>query len=214
MDEQLNAGEKKKTEEKKKKINLKPAAGSVKKVDVRWVVTIIIWTFVLSITAGFSSQELISGVSLFWAFVILIVIILIGIIFDIIGIGVATADEQPFHSLAARKFKAAREAIALIKNAEKVSNFCNDVVGDICGVVSGATGAIIVESIASHYEMNVLVLSLIVTAFIAAFTVGGKAIGKSFAMTKSNSIVYMVANIAHASKSFLQFLFFWRKKEK
>ena len=71
------------------------------------------------------------------AFLILLVIVMVGIIFDIIGVAVTSADEKPFHSMAARKVPGSQEAIKLLRNAERVSSICNDVVGDICGVVSG-----------------------------------------------------------------------------
>ena len=83
------------------------------------------------------------------AFLILLAIILIGIIFDIIGMAVATADEKPFHSMASRKVAGASDAIKLLRNAERVSSICNDVVGDICGVVSGSASATIAALIVS-----------------------------------------------------------------
>ncbi|WDC83794.1 hypothetical protein PL321_14940 [Caloramator sp. mosi_1] len=85
----------------------------------------------------------------FFCFFVLISIIFVGIIFDIIGVAVTAAEEAPFHSLASRKVKGAKTAVKLIRNADKVSNFCNDVIGDICGVVSGAAGAIIISKLIS-----------------------------------------------------------------
>ena len=63
------------------------------------------------------------------AFVVLACFILLGIVFDIIGVAVTAADERPFHSMAAHRTPGAREALGLIRKANKVSSFCNDVVG-------------------------------------------------------------------------------------
>ena len=82
-------------------------------------------------------------------------IILVGILFDIIGTAVAAAEESALNAKAAKKVPGAREGVYLIKNADKVANFCNDVIGDICGTVSGAIGAALVfQVLASHPTWN------------------------------------------------------------
>ena len=83
------------------------------------------------------------------ALLILALFIGLGILFDIIGVAVTAADPRPFHSMAAHKEKGAKEALKLLRNADRVSSVCNDVVGDICGIVSGATGAVIVARLQS-----------------------------------------------------------------
>lgn len=177
-----------------KKIKLYKKKTSDKNTNIKWIVLIIIWTFIISASISFVSNSLLSGVGIFFAFFVLVSIILIGIIFDIIGVAVTAAEEAPFHSLASRKVIGAKTAVKLIRNADKVSNFCNDVIGDICGVVSGAAGAIIISKLISKgISNNETVLALIVSATIASLTVGGKAIGKNFAMTQSNNIVYKTA---------------------
>ena len=132
------------------------------------------------------------------AFLILLVIILVGILFDVIGMAVATADEKPFHSMAARKVTGAHEAIALLRNAERVSSICNDVVGDICGVVSGSASATIAVQILSHFEFTwPQMISLLMSALAAGLTVGGKAIGKTFAINSCTTIVHTVGKLIH-----------------
>ena len=76
------------------------------------------------------------------------------------------------------------------KNADKVSSFCNDVIGDICGIISGSAGVIIATFLANTFEINIFIVTLLVTAIIAALTIGGKALGKSIAINKSNYILY------------------------
>ena len=130
------------------------AAKRERRKQIRWVVTIFITTILISGTISLVSDEVMAGSSLAVAFVILLAIIFLGIIFDIIGMAVATADEKPFHSMAARKVSGAHEAIKLLRNAERVSSICNDVVGDICGVVSGSASATIATLILTNVEVG------------------------------------------------------------
>ena len=166
---------------------------------VRWVVTIFLVTIVISGTISLLSDLIMSASSMFVAFLILLCIIFVGIIFDIIGMAVATADEKPFHSMAARKVAGAQESIRLLRNAERVSSICNDVVGDICGVVSGSASATIAAQILSSFDMTwPQVVSLAMSALAAGLTVGGKAIGKSFAVESCTEIVFTVGKFLHS----------------
>jgi len=114
--------------------------------------------------------------------------------FDIIGTAVTAADETPFHAMASRKLYAAKQSIKLIRNADKVSNVCNDVVGDICGIISGAAGAYIVFRVIGNKDV-ITMTELAVTGSITALTVGGKALGKTIAIRNSNYIIYKVSVI-------------------
>ena len=170
---------------------------------IRWVVTIFIVTIFISGTISLLSEVIMSGSSMAVAFLILLLIILVGIVFDIIGMAVATADEKPFHSMAARKVPGAQESIALLRNAERVSSICNDVVGDICGVVSGSASATIAAQILANFEFTwPQVISLAMSALAAGLTVGGKAIGKSFAVNSCTAIVHSVGRLLHSLNKF------------
>lgn len=167
---------------------------------IRWVVTIFFVTILISGTISLASDEVMANSSLAVAFCILLAIIFLGIIFDIIGMAVATADEKPFHSMAARKVPGAHEAIRLLRNAERVSSICNDVVGDICGVVSGSASATIAALILTNMEVGwPRGISLVMSALVAGLTVGGKAIGKNVAVKSCTSIVHMVGRIIHTA---------------
>ena len=146
----------------------------------------------------YASDQALDGAGLAVAFVVLLAFILLGIVFDIIGVSVTAADEKPFHSMAARKTPGAREALNLIRKADKVSSFCNDVVGDICGIISGSTGAVIVVQMQAAFGfLPVVVLSLAVTALTSGLTIGGKALGKSFAIAKSTAVLQLVGRFLH-----------------
>ena len=169
-----------------------------RKKAVRWVVTIFLVTILISATISLVSEEIMAVSGMAVAFVILFAIVLVGIIFDIIGVAVTSADEKPFHSMAARKVPGAREAINLLRSAEKVSSICNDVVGDICGVVSGSASATIAAQILRDFEFTwPRVVSLVMSALVAGLTVGGKAIGKTFAINSSTAIVHGVGKTVY-----------------
>ncbi len=95
--------------------------------------------------------------------------------------------------MASRKYYGAKQSIKLIRNANKVSSFCNDVVGDICAVISGTAIAVIILRISYSMDASqTAVLGLIASGFVAALTIGGKALGKTIAIQNSNYIVYRV----------------------
>lgn len=161
-----------------------------------WVLTIFFVTIVISGIISLISEEVLAGSGLVLAFVILFIIVLLGILFDIIGVAVTSADEAPFHAMAARKVPGAKEAIRLLRKADKVSSICNDVIGDICGVVSGSAAATIAAQLLQTFEFSwERLASLLMSAMIAGITVGGKALGKAFAVNSSTDIVHAVGKV-------------------
>ena len=163
---------------------------------IRWVVTIFFVTIFISGAISFVSDAIMEASTMTVAFLILLAIVLVGIIFDIIGVAVTSADEKPFHSMAARKVPGAQEAIRLLRNAERVSSICNDVVGDICGVVSGSASATIAAQVLQHFEFTwPQLVTLIMSALVAGLTVGGKAVGKTFAIGSCTTIVQSVGKM-------------------
>ena len=179
---------KKKKKLSKEAVPVKKGSG-IEKKHILWGLFITFVSFTLSICILFLSTSIFQVISPQWAALVVLGIILVGIFFDIVGIAVTAADETPFHSMAAKKKKGARQSIMLLRNASKVSSFCNDVVGDICGVVSGAAGTAIVYRVFTNHA-NVSLLEVLVGAFIAAVTVGGKGFTKNIGMNNANYIVY------------------------
>lgn len=165
-------------------------------VNVRWVLTITFLSLLISMALSYVSNEALGSVGNVIAFVILFFFIVLGILFDIIGVASTSATEKEFHSMAAKKVSGAREAVWLIRNAEKVSSFCNDVVGDISGIMSGATGAIIIARVTASLGAGTTVIaSLVLTGCIAALTIGGKAAGKAIGIGYNGSILFAVGKI-------------------
>ncbi len=172
----------------------KEKARNTKTSTVSWSLKILFASFVLSVFFNAMSETALPKVNVPTAFLILFLFILLGIVFDIFGVATTTATEKTFHAMAAKRVPAAKQALWLVKNAEKVSSFCNDVVGDICGIMSGSTATIIIATLPLEKTAD-FVISLAIGGLVAGITVGGKAFGKGFAMSHNNKIVFFMARV-------------------
>lgn len=168
---------------------------SKEKVNKKWLITIVLVSFCLSVFLSFVSELTIPKANLVVGIIICLIFVFIGILFDIIGVSVTSADPKVFHSMSSRKVRGASIASKFIKNSEKVSSFCCDVIGDICGVISGSASVTIALLISNSLNINLLITTLVTTGIVSSITIGGKAIGKGFAINKSNIILYECAKI-------------------
>ena len=175
---------------KEKEVKDKPKSKS----NTKWVVFVMFITFILSIVFAYISNTAIVKLNLIPAIIVLIVVVLIGIMFDLIGVSVTIADEEDFHAQATKRLRGSKTAIKMIKNSARVSNFCADVIGDICGVLSGAISALIALKLTEYYGMDSS-LQFIISALVASITVSGKAITKEFAKRNSTKIITIVSKI-------------------
>ena len=166
-----------------------------KKNNTKWLITITILAFFISFIFSLISEITLSKVNLIIGIIILILFIGIGIVFDMIGVAVTSTTEGPLHAMSSKKIKGAKTAVSFKKNADKVSSFCNDVIGDICGIISGSAGVTITATLSDMYNLNIFWVGLVITSVIAALTIGGKAVCKGIAMKNSNEIVYFTAKI-------------------
>ena len=181
---------------KKAKQNPKDKKGGAPS-QYRWAFTVFGMAMVLSAALSLASESMLDGAGVVVALLILAAFIGLGIVFDIIGVAVTAADPKPFHSMASHKVKGAKQALMLLRNADRVSSVCNDVVGDICGIVSGATGAVIVTQIQKGLGLQNVLVSVAVTALVSGMTIGGKALGKPFAMKQSTRVVYLAGRFLY-----------------
>lgn len=165
------------------------------KVNVKWIAQIALISFTISFGLSFVSEIVIPNLSVVWGILLTLAFVFIGILFDIVGVAVTGADEKVFHSMNSRQVKGSKVAVLFKKNADKVSSFCCDVIGDICGIVSGASASAVSVGLAATFNWNLLLVSLTVAAVVASLTIGGKACGKSFAINKSDVILYEFAKI-------------------
>ena len=162
--------------------------------NIKWFIQVFLMTFILSIIFSYISTNGVANLNLFSAILILVIVVFLGIVFDIIGVAVTVANEEEFHAKASKKISGSKESIKLIKNASKVANICADVIGDICGVLSGAISALVSVKITNQFGMNSNI-QFLMSALVSALTVGGKAIGKEIANKNSTKIVHFVGKI-------------------
>lgn len=160
----------------------------------RWIIQSFAITFTLSLVMSYITTNGMSNLNIFFAILILIAVIFVGILTDIIGVAVTVADEAEFHAKATKKVKGSKTSIKLIKNSAIVANICADVIGDVCGVLSGSISALIAVKLTENYGLPHFIQYLI-SALVASLTVGGKAYGKAIANKNSTQIVHIVGKV-------------------
>lgn len=163
----------------------------------RWVVRIFLMSVALSGVLSLLSGTMLAGAGYIAAVMTLVFFVLLGIVFDVVGVAVTAASPSPFHSMASHRTRGAKEALFLLRNSEKVASFCNDVVGDICGIVSGSTAAVLVARLQQSLSVENVLVSTAVTALISGLTIGGKAIGKKIALDRCKEVVYATGKLMH-----------------
>lgn len=184
------------TSDKQGRRHRKNGARNKSASKARWLITIFFLALTISAVFSFFSQQLLGRASLSGAFLILLAIIAIGILFDLLGVAVTAAEEKPFHSMASRKVPGGVEGIWLLRNAGKVSSVCNDVVGDICGIISGTAAAVVaIETWNSTHAFSHQMVQLLLSALVAALTILGKAFCKQIALDNSTAIVQSAARL-------------------
>lgn len=141
------------------------------------------------------STALLNGVSWKGGLLVVLVIVAINVIFDMLGTAAAAGTERPFHAMAAKKVPGARHAIGILRRADQFSNFCNDVIGDICGIISGAAAFAVVGSLVMDAGGNRTVWDVLMVSVISALTVGWKALGKTLSIRYANSIIFQVGKL-------------------
>ncbi len=193
--------------DRRKKLKVKSSGGNIK-VSNKWTVIVTILAFVLSVTIT-ALTEGAENLNNIVAISVLFLIVVLSILFDIIGVAVSTASEEPFHAMAAKKIGGAKASIKIIRSAQQISSLCNDVIGDTAGIVSGAMTAAVVAKITYGAEsFKVMFAELFLTGLVAAVMIGGKAAGKGFAMTNNNMIVFILGKIIY----FFESIFTFKKK--
>ncbi|MDR6224643.1 hypothetical protein [Desmospora profundinema] len=166
--------------------------------SLRWAILVSIVTALLAMVLSLVSSSFLNGLPWQGGLLVVLFIVLIGVFFDMLGIAATAAEERPFHAMASKKVAGARQSIGIVRKADQFANFCNDVIGDISGVVSGAAGFAVAAALilsmdlpsGSHFMAETLLIG-----FISALTVGGKALGKSLAIRYANEMVFQMGRI-------------------
>lgn len=173
-------------------------------------------SFIIAIFAGFGSELLMRKTSIWVAWVLLLLVISIHVVFDIVGIAATAATEKPLHAKAANRILGAKQAVFLVRNADSVANFANDIIGDVTGTLSGAMAASIVVDLIRYYpsmEGQEILWNTLMLALVASITVTSKALGKSFAIYEADEIMSKVGIIIASIERVTHRSFTDRKKK-
>lgn len=166
----------------------------------KWILIVFLLTFILSIVfstvSNIVSVKFETGLlSIIILSAVLVVVITFGILFDLIGTAAISGKEATFHALNSKKIKGAKQGIYMIKNSNQISSICNDIVGDVCGIISGSIGAVLAVNIYQSTGWPNAIISVVLAALISSFTVGGKAIFKIVAINNADKIILTVSKI-------------------
>lgn len=172
----------------------------MRKDNTKWILTITFLAFFITIIFSLISSKILEDVNILIGILIILIFIIIGVLFDIVGVAVASSNPEPFHAMASKKVRGAKTAKRMLENSDKASSFCNDVIGDICNIISGSAGLVVATSISQKTNINLTISTLLITSIIAALTIGGKAFGKGIAVNKSEYIVTKVSKLLNMFK--------------
>ena len=194
IQEAQNVAQEEQSAEAKKKN--KERASKKKKKRNLWPLKAFLLTLVLSATVNAASTLVLDDSSWWLATILTVVILLLGVIFDLIGTASTACDIQPFLAMASRKVKGAKLAVKLCQKSDVVSSVCCDIVGDVCGIVSGISAATLVLLATSPVGEKTtigFVISVVIYAVISTLTITLKAVGKGIAVKQANKIIFGVA---------------------
>ena len=198
MKEENNLNLQENTEKETTKQDVKqPLSKAVKKKKQSswvWPIKVLVISLCLSLAFSVMSEFVLDSVGIVVSFVILLFLWVFGVVSDMIGVAAASSSIEPFNAMCSRKVRGAKEAKFLVKNSEKVSSICNDVIGDICGILSGAAGAVIAVKLTAAGMSNSveILIAASVSAAIAGLTIFGKAVMKKFAIDNSTKVLLSV----------------------
>ena len=155
-----------------------------------WGLGVLFLSFALTVIFSFLTEISVKNSPAFVCVIVLLVLLVLNISCDVLANAIISCDPEAFHAMASKKIKGAKRAVSFCKNASKLSSIFADVIGDICGIVSGAAGTALIVHFAVKGATYELLVSIGVSAVIGALTVGGKAIFKHFAIKYNKHIVF------------------------
>ena len=166
-----------------------------------WILKTFLTTFIIAICFNTISNVVISKFeSIIILTIILVLFIFIGILFDIYGTAVLTADESTFHAMSSKRIKGAKTGVYLIKNNHRIASIFCDIIGDICGIISGGVCALISLLISTKLNISTVLILILISSIVSSLTIGGKAIGKKYAIKKADNIVHSLSKILEKFK--------------
>ena len=155
-----------------------------------WGLEVLLLSFALTVLFSFLTEISVKNSPAYICVIVLIVLLIVNISCDVLANAIISCNLEAFHAMAAKKIKGAKRSVFFCRNATKLSSIFADVIGDICGIVSGAAGTALIVHFAMTGSVYEIVVSIGVSAVIGALTVGGKAIFKHFAIKYNKRIVF------------------------
>lgn len=160
-----------------------------------WGISVLFLSFGLTVIFSFLTELVIDENSpAIICVVVLLVLFVLNISCDMLANAIIACKPESFLAMASNRIRGAKRAVYFCRNSSKLGSVFADVIGDICGIVSGAAGAALATIIAVSGDGYVkIITSILVSAIIGALTVGGKAMLKHFAIKYSKNIVFAFA---------------------
>lgn len=163
------------------------------KNNLKWSVKILFFSFFLSFFFSFISQSLFPTLSIPLSIFIIFFFVGVSVVFDMVAVGVTSINIEKLEKY--KNEKGYATAVNLCKNTEKVSSFCGDVVGDICGILSGAGGVSLVLNVSIRDSNVFFITTCLVSSLIAGLTIFGKAILKRYSVDNCEKVVLFTAKV-------------------
>ena len=127
-----------------------------------WGLSVLFLSFALTVLFSFLTEISIKGSPVYICVIVLIVLLVLNIGCDVLANAIITCQPDAFHAMASNKIKGSKRAVTLCKNATRLGSIFADIIGDICGIVSGAAGTALVvyitpiEAIISQISPSVI----------------------------------------------------------
>lgn len=155
-----------------------------------WGLIVLFLSFVLSVLFSLLTEIAVNDSPIYVCIAVLVVLLVLNIGCDIIANAVVSCSAEGFNAMASRKIRGAKRAVTFCRNAEKIGSIFSDVIGDICGIVSGSAGAVLAGYFIVNDSIQGMAISIMISAVISALTVGGKAFGKPFSIKYNSKIAF------------------------
>lgn len=147
----------------------------------------------MSIVFSMISQSLFPKIPPFLSVLIILFFIVISVVFDMIGVAFTSLGQCDLSKY--KKEQSYEVLVHLAENTDKISSFCGDIVGDICGILSGAGGVSLVLNL-NIIETNInFIVTCVISSIIAGITIFGKAIMKGYAVKNCELVSLKTAKI-------------------
>lgn len=179
----------------------------MKSRNLNWALKTFVLSIFLSIFFSVVSQSIFPNLPAFLSLFVIIFFMVISALFDMIGVAVTSLTPEKLERQSGKKgYLTAKK---LCNNREKVSSFCGDVVGDICGILSGAGGVSLVLAMHIQEASLYFLATCLTSSFIAGLTIFGKAILKGYAVDNCEKVVLFTGKLVEFSPK----EFFSRKRK-